>query len=225
MVALALAAPEEHGPEVAAWMEQIEPDELPGELLRVVAAVTGGRRQVRPRRRDRRPRDRAPAHPRALRHARPGARRPRLGRRVRRRLERDAGRRAGRDRGRARDRAAAVGGRGLAATGALTGLRGDMERGLALADEAERTLPPGAADGMLAMIESARGLARLGGGDGAGRSRTCAACSTRASPGTPASSRAGSSPTPSRPPCWPTSARPGGSSWSTRRRCHGRRRT
>ena len=93
------------------WLERIEPDELPSELLRVAAAITGGRRRVRPRRRDRRPRDRAPARPRALRDARAGARRPRVGRRVRRCLERVAGRRAGRDRGRPRDRAAAVGGR------------------------------------------------------------------------------------------------------------------
>ena len=41
MVALALVAPEEHGPEVAAWLERIEPDEIPGELLRLAAVMCG----------------------------------------------------------------------------------------------------------------------------------------------------------------------------------------
>jgi DNA-binding CsgD family transcriptional regulator len=48
-----------------------------------------------------------------------------------------------------------------AAAGALTGLRGDLDAALALAGEAEAVLPPGAADGMRALIELARGLALL----------------------------------------------------------------
>jgi ATP/maltotriose-dependent transcriptional regulator MalT len=58
---------------------------------------------------------------------------------------------------------------GLAAGAALAGLRGDAERCAALAAEAEQALPPGAADGMLAMAELARGLGELAAGrpDGA----------------------------------------------------------
>jgi ATP/maltotriose-dependent transcriptional regulator MalT len=52
----------------------------------------------------------------------------------------------------------------LAAAATLTGLRGDLDSALALADEAEAVLPTGAADGMLAMIGYARGIAYLNGG-------------------------------------------------------------
>ena len=42
-MALALVAPEEHGPEVAAWLERIEPDELPE---RAAAGRRGGVRPI-----------------------------------------------------------------------------------------------------------------------------------------------------------------------------------
>ena len=168
MVALGLAAPEEHGPEVAAWLARIELDELPSELLRVAAAVTGVVGEF----------DRGIVigdHAIARRRAR--------GR---------YGRLAPALVGRAWDgvyagtwsatlaaaQDATVVARetdqplwavaGLAAPVALTGLRGDPERGLALADEADSTLPRGAADGSWLMIENPRGLAKLGGGDAGG---------------------------------------------------------
>ena len=96
----------------------------------------------------------------------------------------------------------------LAAAAALTGLRGDLERALALADEAEAAAPAAARPtACCSMIEYARGLARLGGDDARpARSRTSRACSIRASRGTRASSRAGRSPTPPRPRSAPTSA-------------------
>ncbi len=47
-----------------------------------------------------------------------------------------------------------------AAEAALAGVRGDAARALELADEAERRLPPGAAEGMRSMAELARGLAQ-----------------------------------------------------------------
>lgn len=48
---------------------------------------------------------------------------------------------------------------------ALTGLRGDLDAALTLADQADASLPPGAADGMRSMSEVARGLAQLSAGD------------------------------------------------------------
>ena len=168
MVALGLAAPEEHGPEVAAWLARIELDELPSELLRVAAAVTGvvgefDRGVVIG--------DHAIARLRA--RGRYGMLAPAL---VGRAWDGVYAGSWSATLAAAQD--ATVVARetdqplwavaGLAASAALTGLRGDPERGLALADEAAATLPRGAADGMLAMIENARGLARLGGGDAHG---------------------------------------------------------
>jgi DNA-binding NarL/FixJ family response regulator len=165
LVTLALVAPEEHGPEVAGWLERIEPDELPSELLRVAAAITGvvgafdrgviiGDHAIARLRARGRYGMLAPALVgRAWDGVFAGAWSASLAAAqdatlVARETEQPLWAVAG-----------------LAAEGALTGLRGEVDRGLALADDAEATLPPGAAEGMRAMIESARGLALLGSGD------------------------------------------------------------
>ena len=183
----------------------LDPDELPSELLRVAAAVTGvvgefdlgvaigdrtferlrarGRYGCSPRRWS--------AAPGTASSPAPGARRwpPRRTRPSSRGSP-----------------TAAVGGRGPGRTGALTGLRGDVARGLALADEAERTLPPGAADGMLAMIEAARGLApRRRRRPGSVRAPAAGARPGRAL--VHRLRRALGSPTRPRPPCWPRARR------------------
>ncbi len=41
VMALALVAPAEHGPEVRAWLERMDPDELPAEMLRLAAVMSG----------------------------------------------------------------------------------------------------------------------------------------------------------------------------------------
>ena len=129
LVALALVAPEEHGPEVAGWLERIEPDELPSELLRVAAAITGVVGAF----------DRGVvigdhAIERLRARGRYGMLAPALvGRawdgRVRRRLERDAWPPRRRRRwSPARPSSRCGPSPALAAAGALTGLRGDARR-------------------------------------------------------------------------------------------------
>jgi DNA-binding CsgD family transcriptional regulator len=161
MVALALVDPLANAAEVRAWLARVEPDDIPGELLRL-AAVAGSivaafdRGVVLG--------DRAVERLRA--RGRYGLLAPALVSRA------WSGVHAG---GWSATLAAAQDANlvaqeteqplwsvaALAAAAALTGLRGDLDGALALADESEAVLPPGAADGMLAMVEFARGKAHL----------------------------------------------------------------
>lgn len=163
-VVLSLAAPTTCGPEVARAIDRLEPDAVPAELLRLLAVsgplVGSFERGVALG-------DRAIERLRA--RGRYGLLAPALVGRA------WAGVFAGNwsaSLGAAEDAARvsretdqvlwAVS--GIAVTGALTGLRGDLPGALALADEAETALPAGAADGMRALIELARGLAQLAAG-------------------------------------------------------------
>lgn len=161
VIVLSLTAPITHGGEVRADLERLEPDDIPVDLLRLLtvsAAIVGsfGRSAAIG--------DRAIAQLRA--RGRYGLLAPALvGRawaavftgdwaaalaiaedamRVSRETEQPLWALSG-----------------SAVTGALAGLRGDTERALVLADEAQAAQIPGEADGMRALIELARGLTRL----------------------------------------------------------------
>ncbi|MFA9271183.1 MAG: AAA family ATPase, partial [Baekduiaceae bacterium] len=164
IVVLSLAAPTTRGPEVARAIDRLEPDAVPAELLRLLAvsgALVGSfeRAVVLG--------DRAIERLRA--RGRYGLLAPALVGRAWAGVfagNWSASLAAAEDAARVSRETDQVlwAVSGIAVTGALTGLRGDLPGALALADEAEATLPAGAADGMQALIELARGLAQLAAG-------------------------------------------------------------
>ncbi|UUY02306.1 AAA family ATPase [Svornostia abyssi] len=164
IVVLSLAAPTTRGPEVARAIDRLEPDAVPAELLRLLAvsgALVGSfeRAVVLG--------DRAIERLRA--RGRYGLLAPALVGRAWAGVfagNWSASLAAAEDAARVSRETDQVlwAVSGIAVTGALTGLRGDLPSALALADEAEATLPAGAADGMRALIELARGLAQLAAG-------------------------------------------------------------
>jgi ATP/maltotriose-dependent transcriptional regulator MalT len=161
VMALALIAPADHGPEVRAWLARLEPDEVPAEMLRLVAvmcAIVGAFEAG------------VTLGDRALERLRARGRYGLLATALVGRAW--AGVFAGGwSASVAAAQEAAVVARetdqplwivaALAAESALTALRGDPARALTLADEAERWLPPGAAEGMRSLCELARGLASV----------------------------------------------------------------
>ena len=160
VMALALVAPAEHGPEVRAWLERMDPDELPAEMLRLAAVMSGIVGAF----------DRGLAiGDRALERLRARGRYGLLATALVGRAW--TGVFAGSwTVSLAAAQEAAVVARETnqplwivaahAAEAALAGVRGDAARALELAAEAERRLPPGAAEGMRSMAELARGLAQ-----------------------------------------------------------------
>jgi DNA-binding CsgD family transcriptional regulator len=161
VVARALVAPETYGPEVAAWLEGSAPEALPGELLRLAAVACG---IVGAFERGVAIGDLAIERLRA--RGRYGLLAPALVGRA------WSGVYAGGWSAAlaAAEEAAVVSQEtdqplwevsARAAAGALRGLRGELDAALAQADAAQAVLPPGAADGMTALVELARGLALL----------------------------------------------------------------
>ena len=161
MVALALVEPVANAAEVRNWLGRVEPDDIPGELLRlaavacsVVAAfdrgiVIGDRAVERLRARGRYGLLAPALVARAWSGVHAGGWSATLA------AAQDANVVAQETEQPLWSVAA------LAAAATLTGLRGDLDGALALADESEAVLPAGAADGMLAMVEYARGVAHL----------------------------------------------------------------
>jgi DNA-binding NarL/FixJ family response regulator len=164
MAALALVEPVVNAAEVRDWLERVEPDDIPGELLRlaaisgpIVAAfdrgiVLGDRAIERLRARGRYGLLAPALVGRAWSGVHAGGWSATLA------AAQDA-HVVAQETGQPLWSVAA-----LAAAAALNGLRGDLDSALALADESAATLPTGTADGMLAMVEYARGLAYLNAG-------------------------------------------------------------
>jgi hypothetical protein len=165
VMTLALVAPAEHGPEIRAWIASADPDEIPAEMLRLFSVlcaivgafdrgvVVGDRALERLRARGRYGLLATALVGRAWAGVFAGSWSASLA---------------------AAQQAQTVSREtnqplwvvaGLSAEAALSGVRGDLERALRLADRSEQALPPGAADGMRSTAEAARGLAQLTAGE------------------------------------------------------------